>query len=135
MSIAVWANCTNVPITACEDAKLADGVALRYPQGNTKGQAGWDVGGTIACFTAATAFAAGIAPAAILLFALVGILPQTWLARRHGFEAVTGFLGGCIRPEWRLPIPHRGFQAYQFGALRATIAAWGAAPRKRRPTA
>src|SRR4029077_6523829 len=36
---------------------------------------------------------------------------QTWLARRHGFEAAIGFLGGCIRPEWRLPIPHRGFQA------------------------
>jgi hypothetical protein len=46
-------------------------------------EAGWDVGGTIACFTAAMAFAVGIAPAAILLFALVGILPQTWLARRR----------------------------------------------------
>lgn len=60
---------------------------------------------------------------------------QTWLARRHGFESAIGFLGGCIRPEWRLAIPHRGFQAYHFHALRATIAGWSALPAKRRPTA
>jgi DNA-binding LacI/PurR family transcriptional regulator len=60
---------------------------------------------------------------------------QTWLARRHGFESETGFLGGCIRPEWRLPFPRSGFQSYHFGALRSAIAGWGRAPRKQRPTA
>ncbi len=60
---------------------------------------------------------------------------QTWLARRHGFEAMCGYLGGCIRPEWRLLIPHKGLQAYRFAHLRATIEQWAALPRKRRPTA
>ena len=27
----------------------------------------------------------------------------TWLARRHGFEAEAGRLGGCIWPQWRIP--------------------------------
>jgi DNA-binding LacI/PurR family transcriptional regulator len=60
---------------------------------------------------------------------------QTWLARRHGFEAAIGHAGGCIRPEWRLAIPHRGLQAYRFGALRAAIAAWKNQPAQKRPTA
>ena len=60
---------------------------------------------------------------------------QTWLARRHGFEAMCGYLGGCIRPEWRLLIPHKGLQAYRFAHLRATIDHWLSQPVKRRPTA
>ncbi|MBO0758842.1 MAG: hypothetical protein J2P54_23595, partial [Bradyrhizobiaceae bacterium] len=46
-------------------------------------EAGWDVGGTIACVCAAIAWAGGVRPAAILLFAVVGVLPQTWLALRR----------------------------------------------------
>jgi DNA-binding LacI/PurR family transcriptional regulator/DNA-binding transcriptional regulator YhcF (GntR family) len=60
---------------------------------------------------------------------------QTWLARRHSFEAAAGFLGGCIRPEWRLLIPHKGLQSYRFAHLRSTIELWSTLPRKRRPTA
>ena len=60
---------------------------------------------------------------------------QTWLARRHGFEAMAGYLGGCIRPEWRLLIPHKGLQSYRFAHLRETIEHWAAQPRKRRPSA
>ena len=60
---------------------------------------------------------------------------QTWLARRHGFEAMSGYLGGCIRPEWRLLIPHKGLQAYRFAHLRATIDHWLTLAPKRRPTA
>jgi hypothetical protein len=52
-------------------------------------EAGWDVGGTIACVCAAIAWAGGVPPAAILLFALVGVLPQTWLAlRRYRVHAI-----------------------------------------------
>jgi hypothetical protein len=52
-------------------------------------EAGWDVGGTIACLIAAIAWASGVPPAAILLLALVGVWPQAWLAlRRYRAHAV-----------------------------------------------
>lgn len=52
-------------------------------------EAGWDVGGTIACVCAAIAWASGVRPAAILLFALIGVLPQAWLAvRRYRVHAI-----------------------------------------------
>jgi DNA-binding LacI/PurR family transcriptional regulator len=60
---------------------------------------------------------------------------QTWLARRHGFEAAIAYAGGCIRPEWRLAIPLRGMQSYRFTALRAAIAAWKLQPPRKRPSA
>jgi hypothetical protein len=69
-----------VLMTAVYNDAKATACTLRF---HVIAEAGWDVGGTIACFTTAVAFSAGIAPAAILLFALVGILPQTYLARRR----------------------------------------------------
>jgi len=61
------------------DAK-ASACSLRF---HVIAEAGWDVGGTIGCSCAAAAWAVGIAPALILLFALAGLLPQTWLAVRR----------------------------------------------------
>jgi MFS transporter, DHA1 family, inner membrane transport protein len=70
------------------DGKLA-ACTLRF---HMMAEAGWDVGGTIACVCAAIAWAGGVPPAAILLFPLVGVLPQTWLALRryrvHAAKAV-----------------------------------------------
>jgi MFS transporter, DHA1 family, inner membrane transport protein len=67
------------------DGKVAP-CTLRF---HVMAEAGWDVGGTIACVCAATAWAAGIRPAAILLFALFGLLPQAWLAlRRYRVHAI-----------------------------------------------
>jgi hypothetical protein len=70
------------------DGKLA-ACTLRF---SMLAEAGWDIGGTIACVCAAIAWAGGVRPAAILLFALVGVLPQTWLAlrryREHAAKAV-----------------------------------------------
>jgi hypothetical protein len=60
---------------------------------------------------------------------------QTWLARRHGFEAAIAFAGGCIRPEWRLVIPLHGMQSYRFTAMRAAVGAWKAQPLHKRPSA
>jgi len=61
------------------DAKAA-ACTLRF---QIMAEAGWDVGGTIACTGAAVAWATGVPPVAILLFALVGVLPQAWLATRR----------------------------------------------------
>lgn len=42
---AVWAYSKAAPGKTCEDARLlGDGTQLQFPQGNDKGQAGWDVG-------------------------------------------------------------------------------------------
>jgi hypothetical protein len=41
------------------------------------------VGGTIGCLLAALAWGVGVAPAIILLMALIGIFPQAWLAARR----------------------------------------------------
>jgi hypothetical protein len=69
-----------VLMTAVYNDAKATACTLRF---HVIAEAGWDIGGTIACFTAALAFTAGFAPATILLMALLGILPQTWLARRR----------------------------------------------------
>jgi Domain of unknown function (DUF4347) len=42
---AIWAYSKNVPGLTCPDARLlGGGTKLSYPDGNDKGQAGWDVG-------------------------------------------------------------------------------------------
>lgn len=71
--------------TVYNHGKLA-ACTLRF---HVMAEAGWDVGGTIACVCVAIAWAGGVRPAAILLFALVGVLPQTWLAlRRYRVHAI-----------------------------------------------
>jgi len=67
------------------DAKAA-ACTLRF---QIMAEAGWDVGGTVACACVAAAWWIGVPPVAILLFALLGVLPQAWLAaRRYRAHAV-----------------------------------------------
>lgn len=46
MGYAIWAEAPDVPGSVCEDARLRGGKekGLKYPQGKTFGQAGWDLG-------------------------------------------------------------------------------------------
>jgi len=69
-----------VLMTAVYNDAKATACTLRF---HVIAEAGWDIGGTLGCGTAAAAWAIGIPPAAILLFAIIGIVPQTILARRR----------------------------------------------------
>jgi MFS family permease len=69
-----------VLMTAIYNDAKATACALRF---HIIAEAGWDVGGTFGCVIAATALTAGATPALVLLFAIVGIVPQAWLARRR----------------------------------------------------
>jgi MFS family permease len=75
-------------MTAVYNDAKASACPLRF---HVIAEAGWDVGGTIGCLCAASAFALGIRPGTILLFALAGIAPQTWLAlrryRKHAIDS------------------------------------------------
>ena len=59
----------------------------------------------------------------------------TWTARRHGFEAEAGRLGGCVWPQWRIPSA-RSRRSLNMSAMTQAIAAsWAAMPAGERPTA
>jgi MFS transporter, DHA1 family, inner membrane transport protein len=75
-------------MTAVYNDAKASACVLRF---HVMAEAGWDVGGTIACACAAIAFAVGLPAAGVLLIALLGIVPQAWLAlRRYRFHATGG---------------------------------------------
>jgi DNA-binding LacI/PurR family transcriptional regulator len=59
----------------------------------------------------------------------------TWTERSHGFQAEVGRLGGCIRPEYRVPCSRSGgeFDARESG--KRAVETWMALPSKLRPTA
>jgi MFS transporter, DHA1 family, inner membrane transport protein len=69
-----------VLMTAIYNDGKAAACTLRF---HVMAEAGWDVGGTIGCLLAALAWGVGVAPAIILLMALIGIFPQAWLAARR----------------------------------------------------
>jgi DNA-binding LacI/PurR family transcriptional regulator len=58
-----------------------------------------------------------------------------WTVRRHGFEMALGEAGAALLPQWRLPVPRRGFIQTSDDPTKSTIAAWAAAPLSKRPTA
>lgn len=58
-----------------------------------------------------------------------------WTERQHGFEAALKAAGGLLLPQWRLPIPRRGYMQSPNRFIKATAAAWAQAPIAQRPTA
>jgi MFS family permease len=79
-----------VLMTAIYNDGKAAACTLRF---HIMAEAGWDVGGTIACLLAALAWATSVPPAAILLIALLGVIPQAWLAARR-YRAHAAFAKG-----------------------------------------
>jgi DNA-binding transcriptional regulator YhcF (GntR family) len=61
------------------------------------------------------------------------VCDPSWMARRHGFEAALGWLGGILRPEWRLEIKRSGLAKRL--SLDRTVERWSREPREDRPTA
>jgi MFS transporter, DHA1 family, inner membrane transport protein len=82
-----------VLMTAIYNDAKATACALRF---HIIAEAGWDVGGTLGCVVAATALTAGATPAVVLLFAVVGIVPQALLARRRYREHAQRLSGSAI---------------------------------------
>jgi DNA-binding LacI/PurR family transcriptional regulator len=59
----------------------------------------------------------------------------TWMARRHGFEAEVGRLGGCIFPQWRIAGGRSRKSLKPAELTRSVAEAWSALPPEQRPTA
>jgi DNA-binding LacI/PurR family transcriptional regulator len=59
----------------------------------------------------------------------------TWLARRHGFEAEAGRMGGCIWPQWRIPGARSRRSLRMSDMTQGVTASWAAMPPDQRPTA
>jgi MFS transporter, DHA1 family, inner membrane transport protein len=69
-----------VLMTAIYNDGKAAACTLRF---HVMAEAGWDVGGSVGCLIAALAWSVGTPPALILLLALIGVVPQAWLATRR----------------------------------------------------
>jgi DNA-binding LacI/PurR family transcriptional regulator/DNA-binding transcriptional regulator YhcF (GntR family) len=58
-----------------------------------------------------------------------------FMSRRYGFEAALCEAGGLMLPQWRLPVPRRGFKGFHHHFVKAVVNTWASAAPAQRPTA